>query len=92
MPNPLRELAGGLPLYTSFINLQADDVSGNVSKQYNKHENVCGEHANAPGWLLQKEYSIRFVSTSPHATSLEQFEAVHTMIRYAHNAARTSLT
>ncbi|KZV84010.1 hypothetical protein EXIGLDRAFT_807538 [Exidia glandulosa HHB12029] len=91
MPNPLREIAGGLPLYTSFINIQSDDVSGNQSKQYNKHENINFTHANAPGRLLQCEYSVRFVSTSPHATSLEQFEAVHTMVKETHIKPVTTL-
>ncbi|KZV95843.1 hypothetical protein EXIGLDRAFT_747918 [Exidia glandulosa HHB12029] len=82
MPNPLRALAGGVPLYTSFINQWADDVSGNKSKQYNKHENVCFTHACVPGRLLQQEYCVHSISTSTHATALEQFEAVHEMIQF----------
>ncbi|EJD51246.1 hypothetical protein AURDEDRAFT_57358 [Auricularia subglabra TFB-10046 SS5] len=83
--NPLRVLAEGLPLYSSFLHQWADDVSGNQTKQYNKHENVCVAHANVPGRLLQQEYNVRFVSTSPHATALEQFEAVDIMIRESHS-------
>ncbi|EJD41826.1 hypothetical protein AURDEDRAFT_37812, partial [Auricularia subglabra TFB-10046 SS5] len=82
--NPLRELADGLPLYSSFLHQWSDDVSGNQTKQYNKHENICVAHANVPGRLLQQEYNVRFVSTSPHATALEQFEAVDIMIRESH--------
>ncbi|KZV95756.1 hypothetical protein EXIGLDRAFT_671890 [Exidia glandulosa HHB12029] len=91
MPNPLRALAGGVPLYTSFINQWADDVSGNKSKQYNKHENVCFTHACVPGRLLQQEYCVHSISTSTHATALEQFEAVHEMIQESHRAPITTL-
>jgi hypothetical protein len=64
--------------------LWCDDVSGNKSKQYNKHINIYMANSNLPGQLLQQEYFVRFVSTSPNATSPEQFEALKEQIKYVH--------
>lgn len=82
MPNPDRNLVPeGYDLYDIYYPLWVDDVSGNKSKQYNKHINMYTVNSNLPGRLLQQEYFVQFVSTSPNATSPEQFSAVKEMIK-----------
>ena len=82
MPNPLRVLAQGRPLYTSHIKAWADDVSGNTTKQYNPHLNLYIAHANLPHTLLSQEYFVCFTSTSPHASSAEQFAGLEEQMRH----------
>jgi hypothetical protein len=76
MPNALQKLAGDEELYVIMLPLWCDDVSGNRSKQYNKHINMYMANSNLPGRLLQQEYFVWFVATSPHATSPEQFSMI----------------
>ncbi|KAJ7780397.1 hypothetical protein B0H14DRAFT_3095767 [Mycena olivaceomarginata] len=73
MPNPLRKLAKGDDLYVVMVPIWADDVSGNKSKQYNKHINMYLANSNLPGRLLQQEYFVRFFSAIK-----EQIVATHT--------------
>jgi hypothetical protein len=82
MPNPLHELTGDEDLYIVMVPLWCDDVSGNKLKQYNKHINMYMVNSNLPGQLLQQEYFVCFVSTSPNATSPEQSSALKDQIKY----------
>ncbi|KAJ6626090.1 hypothetical protein B0H10DRAFT_2174002 [Mycena sp. CBHHK59/15] len=76
MPNPVRKIAKGRPVFSVRIIPWSDDVSGNVSKQYNPHVNIYMANANLPHRKVSQEYFVRFCSTSPHASSGEQFEAL----------------
>ncbi|KAJ7504030.1 hypothetical protein B0H11DRAFT_1710405, partial [Mycena galericulata] len=71
-------------LFTVWVPVWADDVSGARSKQYQKHLNVYTANANLPGQLLQQEYFVRFVSTSPHAGALEQLKVVVDQVKSTH--------
>lgn len=84
MPNLLRDLAEGEPLYTSWISVYEDDVSGNQSKQWNKHINIYFKHANLGRVLTTQDAHIHFASSSPHASSTEQVFALRELIRYDH--------
>ncbi|KAJ3965958.1 hypothetical protein EV361DRAFT_966529 [Lentinula raphanica] len=87
MPNPIRKLVpDGYDLYDVYYPLWVDDVSGNKSKQYNKHINMYTVNSNLPGRLLQQEYFVQFVSTSPNASSSEQFSAVRDILNETHKA------
>ncbi|KAK7047084.1 hypothetical protein VNI00_006746 [Paramarasmius palmivorus] len=81
IPNCNREIDGGEDLFTIWYGLWSDDVSGARSKQYQKHMNVSGENTCLPGRLLQQEFFVRFLSTSPHAGSLEQFKVILNQIK-----------
>ncbi|KAI0072764.1 hypothetical protein K474DRAFT_1604488 [Panus rudis PR-1116 ss-1] len=76
MPHPVREIAKGRATYTLSLMTWADDVSGNRSKQYNAHTNVYLANLNIPHGKLQQEYFVRFCSTSPNASALEQLEII----------------
>ncbi|EJD46280.1 hypothetical protein AURDEDRAFT_63293, partial [Auricularia subglabra TFB-10046 SS5] len=85
MPHPLRAKAQGDDVFTLFVNVWVDDVSGNVSKQWNKHWNVCYTNACIPGTLLNQEYFVRFFSTSQHASAAEQLAPLKAQILSTHD-------
>ncbi|KAF7308069.1 hypothetical protein MKEN_01169200 [Mycena kentingensis (nom. inval.)] len=80
MPNPKRAKANGRAYYVAMLIFFADDVSGNLSKSWNKHWVVYFTHGNLPRSLHQQEAHKHFVSTSQHATVAEQFAEVRRLI------------
>ena len=76
MPNPWRVKAKGKPVYCLQLRIWQDDVSGNRSKQWNKHWIYCMNLAGLPKQLLVQEYFTRFISCSPFAKVTEQAEAI----------------
>ncbi|THV04305.1 hypothetical protein K435DRAFT_961933 [Dendrothele bispora CBS 962.96] len=81
MPNPDRELVPeGYDLYDVHLATWFDDVSGNRSKQYNKHFVGYAANTNLPGKLLQQEFFVEYLSNSQHATALEQLSAIKDLV------------
>ncbi|TFK34493.1 hypothetical protein BDQ12DRAFT_763286 [Crucibulum laeve] len=76
MPNPLCEIAKGHAMFRIRSMPWSDDVSGNVSKQYNAHTNLYITNSSLPHRALSQEYFVRFCSTSQHASSSKQFAAL----------------
>ncbi|KAI6017435.1 hypothetical protein EDC04DRAFT_2870103 [Pisolithus marmoratus] len=53
-----------------------DDISGNISKQWNKHHVIYMSNANLPCEMLEQEFYVQFVTSSPHAASMELMHAM----------------
>lgn len=74
--HPLCDVAAGRPVFNIRLSVWTNDVSGNASKQYNPHMNMYLSNQNIPHKYLVQEYFVRFVSTSPHASSSELFQGL----------------
>ncbi|THG97865.1 hypothetical protein EW026_g4222 [Hermanssonia centrifuga] len=83
MPHAFRSKANGRMVYAVPIMIFMDDVSGNISKQWNKHHVIYMSNANMPREMIEKEFCVRFVSSSPNATPLELMDAMRESIRKA---------
>ncbi|KDQ14121.1 hypothetical protein BOTBODRAFT_110526 [Botryobasidium botryosum FD-172 SS1] len=86
MPHPLRELAQGRPVYSIPLIIFLDDVSGNKSKQWNKHHSCYVSNGALPRQIQEKEVNVRFVSTSPHASPGEMMQAIKTSLRRTYDS------
>lgn len=83
MPHPWRIKSEGRPVFCVQLCIWQDDVSGNVSKQWNKHWIFCMTQAGIPKKLLAQEYFTHYICCSPEASVLEQAKAIINAIKYA---------
>jgi hypothetical protein len=58
-------------VYSIPIILFLDDVSGNRSRQWNKHFCCYMSNGALPREQIEAQFHVRFAATSPHATPLE---------------------
>jgi hypothetical protein len=82
MPHPLRAKAGSRSVYSVPIIIFIDDVSGNKSKQWNKHYACYMSNGSLPREKLSEEFHVRFVAASPNATPLEIMQGVRTLTEF----------
>ncbi len=82
MPHPMREHARGRMCYSVPLIIFMDDVSGNISKQWNKHFVAYMSNGNLPREMIEKEFCVRFVTSSPHASPMELMQAIQDSIRF----------
>ncbi|KAJ7869601.1 hypothetical protein B0H14DRAFT_2346018, partial [Mycena olivaceomarginata] len=62
--NKWRARAAGSRVVNSPLWIYCNDTSGNVSKNWNEHNSFLVRPAGLPREESQKEYNIRFLSTS----------------------------
>ncbi|KAL1714355.1 hypothetical protein EV715DRAFT_209819 [Schizophyllum commune] len=74
--NPWRAKSRGHRVLSFMMWLYCDDVSGNVSKKWNKHNSFLFTAAGLPRAEVHKESSIHFICTSNIATPLEMLDGV----------------
>lgn len=74
--NLLRDKSQGRMVYGVPLIVFMDDVSGNVSKQWNKHHAIYMSNASLPREMMEKEFCVRFVTGSPHAAPMELMHAM----------------
>ncbi|KDN46955.1 hypothetical protein RSAG8_04032, partial [Rhizoctonia solani AG-8 WAC10335] len=76
MPHPLRTTAAGRQVYSIPLIIFMDDVSGARSTQWNKHYSVYMSNGAIPREELQREFHVRYVTTSSHAEPLELMQGI----------------
>ena len=69
-------------IYTVPVIIFMDNASANISKQWNKHIVVYLSNAGLPREMLDKEFCVKFVVSSPNAPPMELMRAVHDSIEY----------
>ncbi|KAJ6621770.1 hypothetical protein B0H10DRAFT_1945050 [Mycena sp. CBHHK59/15] len=80
MPHSLREKAGLRMVYSIPLAVFINNVSGNKSKQWNKHFSCYMSNGALPRTKLENKFHVRFVATSPFTSPLEIMQGVRASI------------
>ena len=81
MPHPLRNITGSCMIYSVPLVIFQDNVSGNQSKQWNKHYSCYMSNGTIPRQKLESEFHVRFVATSLFASPLEIMQGIHASVK-----------
>lgn len=69
---------------TVLLVLFMDDILSNISKQWNKHHVVYMSNALLPQGILEKEFTIHFISASPHISPVELMQGIKNTIEWVY--------
>ncbi|KAI0316170.1 hypothetical protein OF83DRAFT_1164466 [Amylostereum chailletii] len=83
MPNPWRAKAGNRLVKSVPLIVFMDDVSGNITRQWNKHHVIYTSNAWLPREMLGKEWAIRYVTSSPNSPPMELMDSFRQSIKEA---------
>ena len=75
-----RDVRKNMPIFVSCVKVFADDTFGNVSKQWNKHENQYLSHDNLQRYMASMQSHVHFLSMSPALRINQQFECLRKLI------------
>ncbi|KIN94074.1 hypothetical protein M404DRAFT_169267 [Pisolithus tinctorius Marx 270] len=75
-PNVWHRKSGGRMAYNVPLIIFMDDISGNILKQWNKHHVIYVMNANLPREMLEQEFYVHFMMSSPHAAPMELMHAM----------------
>ena len=82
MPHPLYAKAGDYLVKIIPVITFIDNVSGNITWQWNKHYVIYASNAWLPREMLSHEWTIRFVTSSPHSSPMELMESFRKSLEY----------
>ena len=74
--DPWHNTSGGRVVYWVPLIIFMDGVSGDISKQENKHFVIYMSNAFLPQEMLDQEFNVHFVTSSPHASPMELMHAM----------------
>ncbi|KAI0313488.1 hypothetical protein OF83DRAFT_1165574 [Amylostereum chailletii] len=83
MPNAWRAKAGDHLVKSVPLIVFMDDVSGNITRQWNKHHVIYTLNAWLPREMLGKEWAIRYVTSSPNLAPMELMDSFRQSVKDA---------